>query len=380
VFSQTDLAEGEGVSIGVKIKPGVITDNKPHLEPDGSKLSTSEKIIAGVVGAASLVLLVGSPIVGVLWWRKNGRDSATPAWPGHHAAGRPTGRWCPTTNIPIPVAFSPPRIPVAEAGLSTRQVDPRETAGTIIDLCRKARSVQAPVDDFRVTLVDPESPQLADSPAQPFTACRRDGADLSAPGSGDAHRGRRRQSAPGPPRGFRGPLGQGGPRSRFRSIVFIIITAFGSPGCCCSCFVLPVIITSRNHPETEARAAYGERARCAIRSRVQDLLTTAEADQLSSRRRTSSPSTCPGRSSSNLPSGGRVCADLVAMGGIPDAVPYWYASTTVGIQYRVPDRQPDQRRQPAVRGQQRLRFRRWQLVRWRQCSGGGGGGGGGGGW
>ena len=61
-------------------------------------------------------------------------------------------------DLPIPVAFSPPRIPVAEAGLLIDgQVDTRETAATIIDLAvRGGLTVQsAGKDDFRVTLVDP---------------------------------------------------------------------------------------------------------------------------------------------------------------------------------------------------------------------------------
>src|SRR5204862_6439471 len=61
-------------------------------------------------------------------------------------------------DIPIPVAFSPPPIPVAEAGLLIDgQVDSRETAATIIDLAvRGALRVQSyGQDDFRVILVDP---------------------------------------------------------------------------------------------------------------------------------------------------------------------------------------------------------------------------------
>ena len=48
-------------------------------------------------------------------------------------------------DIAIPVAFSPPRIPVAEAGLLIDgQVDARETAATIIDLAvRGALTVQS---------------------------------------------------------------------------------------------------------------------------------------------------------------------------------------------------------------------------------------------
>jgi uncharacterized protein (TIGR04222 family) len=61
-------------------------------------------------------------------------------------------------DIPIPVAFSPPPIPVAEAGLLIDgQVDSQDTAATIIELAVKgALTVQSDGEhDFRVTLVDP---------------------------------------------------------------------------------------------------------------------------------------------------------------------------------------------------------------------------------
>ena len=58
----------------MKIKSGVVADNAPHLEPDGSKLTSSQKVLIGAAGVAGLGITVGSPIAGVMWWRKNGRD------------------------------------------------------------------------------------------------------------------------------------------------------------------------------------------------------------------------------------------------------------------------------------------------------------------
>ena len=61
-------------------------------------------------------------------------------------------------DIAIPVAFSPPPIPVAEAGLlMDGQVDSKDTAATIIGMAVKgALTVQSYGEhDFRVTLVDP---------------------------------------------------------------------------------------------------------------------------------------------------------------------------------------------------------------------------------
>lgn len=154
-FTQGVLASNAMLSIGVKIKSGLVSDNAPHLEPDGSKLSAAEKAGLAAVGGLSLVTLVGSPIVGVRWWRKHGRDEryaglppGTVPLPGHEVPVVPSD-----PDLPIPVAFTPPRIPVAEAGLLVDgKLEPRETAATIIDLAvRGALTVQSTgKKDFQV--------------------------------------------------------------------------------------------------------------------------------------------------------------------------------------------------------------------------------------
>ena len=157
-YRQSNLAAGEGVTISAKITAGLIADNAPHLEPDGSKLSPTERVGAIVAAAAGLVVLIGSPLVGVLWWRKHGRDQRYAGLaPGTTPlAGQPAHIVPNDPDLPIPVAFSPPRIPVAEAGLLVDgQVDARETAATIIDLAvRGALRVQSSgEDEFMVTLI-----------------------------------------------------------------------------------------------------------------------------------------------------------------------------------------------------------------------------------
>jgi len=96
----------------------------------------------------------------VLWWRKNGRDQryadlapGTTPLPGQRERVVPND-----PDIPIPVAFSPPPIPVAEAGvLIDGHVDSADTAATIIDLAVKgALTVQSNDEhDFRIALLDP---------------------------------------------------------------------------------------------------------------------------------------------------------------------------------------------------------------------------------
>ena len=94
----------------------------------------TERLGAIVIGAAGLVVLIGSPLVGVLWWRKHGRDQRYAGLaPGTTPlAGQPAHIVANDPDLPIPVAFSPPRIPVAEAGLLVDgQVDAPVQAGRL---------------------------------------------------------------------------------------------------------------------------------------------------------------------------------------------------------------------------------------------------------
>jgi hypothetical protein len=43
-FGQTNVAPGASVSTSVKITPGLVADNKPHMEPNGAKLSPAERV------------------------------------------------------------------------------------------------------------------------------------------------------------------------------------------------------------------------------------------------------------------------------------------------------------------------------------------------
>ncbi len=151
-------------------------------------------------------------------------------------------------DIEIPVAFSPPHIPVAEAGLLVDgQVDARETAATIIDLAvRGALTVQSTGDnDFRVTLVDPNRAAAPHEMVllnalfygEPPGAV----ADLSAQGSLTTAHKALQTSVPQPgreprlvPQGAVGhdrPAGSGSGRSPSRSSG----SSRSASGCCGSC-------------------------------------------------------------------------------------------------------------------------------------------------
>jgi uncharacterized protein (TIGR04222 family) len=351
-FGQTNVPPGESMSIGIKITPGLVADNKPHMEPNGSKLSPAER--GGGIGLAAVSGLVAvvSPIIGMLWWRKNGRDQryadlapGTVPLPGQEVRVVPND-----PDIPIPVAFSRPPIRVAEAGLLIDgQVDSRETAATIIDLAvRGALTVQSNDEhDFRVTLVDPSKASAPHETVlltslfdgEPPGAER----DLSKPGSIASTHEQMRESV----------RNQVTTRGWFRKVPSVAETSsFGLAVIAIALFaalamgfwiawartlprvllllmpLLPIMITFaviRAKLQRGQRMAEG-RAMCDQVEGFRTYLATAEADQL------------------KFEEGGdifskylpwaiifeladrwaKICGDLVATGRLPNETPYWY--------------------------------------------------------
>jgi uncharacterized protein (TIGR04222 family) len=342
-YTQSNLAPGEGVTVSAKIKAGLVADNKPHLEPDGSKLSSGERIAAIAAGVLGLLITVGSPLVGVLWWRKNGRDQRYAGLPPGMVplAGQEAHIVPNDPDIPIPVAFSPPRIPVAEAGLLIDgQVDSRETAATIIDLAvRGALKVQSTgEDDFQVILEDPNRTAAPHEMVllNSLFGGDRLGAvrDLSAKGSlASAHEAmrdsvRNQVTARG---WFRKvPSAAATSSVSFGVIAVAVFAAFAVGAWVLLLLIplLPIIITIaviRNKLRRGQRTAEG-RAVCDQVEGFKTYLATAEADQLKFEE---------GEDifSKYLPWAiifeladrwSKICADLVAMGRLPDIVPYWF--------------------------------------------------------
>ena len=348
-FAATDVAQGSGLSFGIKIAPGLVADNRPHLEPDGSQLSAGER--AAVVGAvgAGVALLVGSPLVGVLWWRRNGRDQryeglapGTTPYPGQAArvvANDP--------DIPIPVAFAPPTIPVAEAGLLVDgQVDARETAATIVDLAvRGALQVHSTSDDdFRVTLLDPER---ATAPHEMVLLTQVFGgrppgatADLSTRGSMlSAHKAMTTSV-----------INQVTARGWFRKVPsatattsagfgVVALVAFGLFGAGAWALwlvlpLLPVVVTVlviRTKLRRGQRTADG-RAVCDQVEGFRTYLATAEAEQLRFEEGADIFSRyLPWAIIFELTDRwAELCGQLVAMGRLPSTTPYWYTGHFAG--------------------------------------------------
>ncbi|GAB2487788.1 DUF2207 domain-containing protein [Luteococcus sediminum] len=146
---------GEVMTVSAKLAQGAVAGGGAQLVP---RADADELALQRVGMGAGLASLVASPVLGLLWWRRRGRDlrfvglppGVVPG-PGERVAQKPSGK------IEIPVAFSPPKVSVAEAGLLVDGVvDTRETTATLVDLA--VRGVVQLANDqgsTRVALVDP---------------------------------------------------------------------------------------------------------------------------------------------------------------------------------------------------------------------------------
>ncbi|MET0692925.1 MAG: DUF2207 domain-containing protein, partial [Propionibacteriaceae bacterium] len=342
-FGQPDIPARQNVTLSVKVSPGLITNNQPQLEPDGSQMATSTKVLLGIAGFFTLAAAILSPILGMAWWRKNGRDRRYAGLaPGTVPyAGQTADIVANDPDIPIPVAFSPPKIPVAEAGLLVDgQVDTRETAATIIDLAvRGALTVQSESkDDFSVTLVDPSRATVPHEMVLLNTLFggRPPGAvaDLSTPGSLTSAHNAMRDSVitqvdsrgwftKVPSAAKSGTIGFGG-----IIVIGFILFQIGAALLWVLVPLLPIIITIaviRSKMKRGQRTADG-RAICDQVEGFKTYLATAEADQLRFEEGEDIFSRyLPWAIAFELADRwAKICGDLVAMGRLPDTTPYWY--------------------------------------------------------
>ena len=295
-------------------------------------------------------------------------------------------------DLPIPVAFSPPRIPVAEAGLLIDgQVDTRETAATIIDLAvRGALTVQSEgKNDFQVTLVDPNRAAAPHEMVlltelfggQPPGAVK----DLSKQGS--LHGGPPGDAGVGPQPGGR-------PRGWFRKVPSAAATSgfgFGARrvrglprlrprrlGSCwswCRCCRSSITVAVVRFKLRRGQRTADGRAVCDQVEGFKTYLATAEADQLRFEEGEDIFSKyLPWAIAFELADRwAKICGDLVAMGRLPNATPYWYVGNynmaAFNTGFLTSSLATAATPAPSS-GQQRHRFRRRQLVRrWRVLRG-----------
>jgi len=119
------------VTIGAKIGSGLVADNQPHLVARGDQASVTALRVGG---AATGATAVGTAVVVGVLGRRNRRDERfLGVAPGTvETSGQGVG---PDNHPTIPVAFTPPKIPVAAAGLiDDGVVDVRDMTGTLLSL------------------------------------------------------------------------------------------------------------------------------------------------------------------------------------------------------------------------------------------------------
>ncbi|GAB3824655.1 DUF2207 domain-containing protein [Kribbella italica] len=136
IFTASGLDRDEGLTIVAGIKPGVVANDTPIVVDPPAWLERNGINVPGLV-TAGLVTLAGLAAA-ILYGKRGNRDL--------RYAGMPPGAFPPNgatvavvkdtlTTDQIPVAFSPPPIPVGEGGLLIdAKANTTETAATLIDL------------------------------------------------------------------------------------------------------------------------------------------------------------------------------------------------------------------------------------------------------
>ncbi|MGH3461883.1 MAG: DUF2207 domain-containing protein [Kribbellaceae bacterium] len=135
-FAQANIPVGSQLTIVAGIKAGVVSNDTPIVVDPPSLLERAGLTVPMVAGSGLVALAV--PVAGITLARRTNKDEryaglppgAFPATGSTVAVGKDT-----LAESQIPVAFAPPQIPVAEAGLLIDAVaNTRETAATLIDL------------------------------------------------------------------------------------------------------------------------------------------------------------------------------------------------------------------------------------------------------
>lgn len=335
-FTQDNLAGQENVSVGVRITPGLVADNAPHLVPH--ETSYALPIGAGVLG----VTTIGSIVGGIAYWRAKGRDQRYLGVPPGMvpAPGTSAAVGFSDPDLQIPVQFTPPRIPIAEAGLLIDgQVDYRETAATLVDLAVRGALVLADLGggEVQVTLVDPSRATAPHEMVLMTTLF------TSAPPGASVTLGSRGTLKPAHDALVTAVRNQVTDRGWFRAIPGASkIGGLAGGGIGCLAFfgfvsapvllflipLAPIVITVA---VVAAKMRRGQRtadgrAVCDQVEGFKTYLATAEADQLKFEEGEDIFSRyLPWAMVFDLADRwSKICADLVAMGRIPDAQPYWY--------------------------------------------------------
>lgn len=163
-YTQSSLARGQELTIDAGIAAGAVANDAPVLADPPNFLKRNGVAAPAVVTSGVFTVLAAAGAF--LYHRRGNKDK--------RFAGLPPGTFPPPgvtaavvdndiADDQIPVAFSPPRIPVAEAGLLIDStIDTRETAATLIDLA--VRGGVRIVEDEGVQFAELVDPRVATIP------------------------------------------------------------------------------------------------------------------------------------------------------------------------------------------------------------------------
>ncbi|SDT05647.1 DUF2207 domain-containing protein [Microlunatus soli] len=134
-FVHNDLPAADGITIGVKLAAGSVTDNAPHLQPRAGLGAVAGSRAVAVPGGIALLLAALIPIIALFGVRRFGRDQRyadlAPGSVPDDAAGARVERA--TAELEVPVRFSPPDAPAAQAGMLTAgSFEARHSAAALI--------------------------------------------------------------------------------------------------------------------------------------------------------------------------------------------------------------------------------------------------------
>ncbi|WP_405066377.1 DUF2207 domain-containing protein [Kribbella sp. NBC_01510] len=158
IFGAANLAPGEQMTIVAGIKAGVVSNDAPIVVDPPSWMERNGLSWLALIGSGAVSL--AAIAVAVLYSRNGNKDQ--------RFAGMPPGTFPPNgvaaepvkddlTEDQIPVAFAPPRIPVAEGGLLIdAKATTTETAATLIDMAvRGGIRIESTGEKQKAVLLNP---------------------------------------------------------------------------------------------------------------------------------------------------------------------------------------------------------------------------------
>jgi len=114
-FTQDGIPTGSLLTIGVQMDPAAVSNATPiRVERGDAAERRSARVMQGAGAAAAVAI----PLVGWLYYRRRGHDERYAGVPPGTVplAGQPTKVERNDPKLPVPVAFSPPKLPLTYAG------------------------------------------------------------------------------------------------------------------------------------------------------------------------------------------------------------------------------------------------------------------------